>query len=742
MSDISNQLIKDSYNYVLQSDLSTGNIYRIGGGIPVNPIFLSGLTIISSFKFSNGSEQAGYVLTSDGSGNANWGPVSGGSGVQSVTGDGVNNTDPLNPVISQNSKVNVIKVTLGNLGLSQFSDDTTMLLLSKLYLNSLNQNIPYDTLYQLEIIEGTGTTPTYSSSFVFTVTIPLGGQNFVLPYQSSGNYFGSIDWGDGTVSVNSYSNILHGYLNGGVYTITITGIIEGWSFGANSSSSLVMTEIKQWGNLNLGNNGFNFQNCSSLVLTGVTDTLNLSGTTNLSHMFYDCSNITTINNLENWDVSKVTNMSAMFYGCSNFNQNIGNWNVSKVINMVEIFHCFNRNGSFNNGGSSSINNWNVSGVTNMSLMFFGQSTFNQPLGSWDVSNVTNMSAMFQNSYNFNQNIGNWNVSKVTNMTTMFQTGFVNGSFNNGGSSSINNWNVSSVTNMSSMFVKQVNFNQPLSGWNVSKVTNMSIMFYQATQFNQNINNWDVSKVVDMTGMFLNTSSFNQPLSGWNVSNVTNMSSMFQNSSFNQNINSWNVSGVTNMSSMFNYATSFNQPLSGWNVSNVTNMSNMFVGTTQFNQPIGSWNTSKVTNMNNMFASATAFNQPIGSWNTSKVTNMVNMFASATAFNQNINNWNVSGVTNMNGMFSNATSFNQPIGSWNISGVTDFNNFMIYKTNLNYSSTNLNLIYNGWSTKNPKTGLAINFGSIKYTSEGSAGKSILTGSTISGGYGWTITDGGI
>ena len=45
MSDISSQLIKDSYNYVLQSDVSTGNIYRIGGGIPVNPIFLSGLTI-------------------------------------------------------------------------------------------------------------------------------------------------------------------------------------------------------------------------------------------------------------------------------------------------------------------------------------------------------------------------------------------------------------------------------------------------------------------------------------------------------------------------------------------------------------------------------------------------------------------------------------------------------------------------------------------------------------------------
>jgi hypothetical protein len=76
MSDISNQLIKNSYDYVLQSDLVTGIVYRIGGAIPVNPIFLSGLTINSGFTYSNGTEQNGYVLTCDASGNANWGPAS------------------------------------------------------------------------------------------------------------------------------------------------------------------------------------------------------------------------------------------------------------------------------------------------------------------------------------------------------------------------------------------------------------------------------------------------------------------------------------------------------------------------------------------------------------------------------------------------------------------------------------------------------------------------------------------
>ena len=88
MSDISNQLIKDSYNYVLQSDLSTGVVYRIGGTIPVNPIFQSGLTVNSGFTYSNGTEGVGYALLTDGTGYAYWAPVSAAtpsSGVTSVT---------------------------------------------------------------------------------------------------------------------------------------------------------------------------------------------------------------------------------------------------------------------------------------------------------------------------------------------------------------------------------------------------------------------------------------------------------------------------------------------------------------------------------------------------------------------------------------------------------------------------------------------------------------------------------
>jgi len=86
MSNISSQLIKDSYNYVLQSDLFTGIVYRIGGDVPTNPKFISGLTINSSFTYSDGSEFDGYVLTCDASGNATWAPVSAATSGVFVTG--------------------------------------------------------------------------------------------------------------------------------------------------------------------------------------------------------------------------------------------------------------------------------------------------------------------------------------------------------------------------------------------------------------------------------------------------------------------------------------------------------------------------------------------------------------------------------------------------------------------------------------------------------------------------------
>jgi hypothetical protein len=90
------------------------------------------------------------------------------------------------------------------------------------------------------------------------------------------------------------------------------------------------------------------------------------------------------------------------------------------------------------------------------------------------------------------------------------------------------------------------------------------------------------------------------------------------------------------------------------------------------------------------------------------------------------------------MFDTATSFNQNIGSWNVSNVTKFTQFMDGKTDANYSTTNLNAIYNGWSLLTLQPNITISFNTIKYTSAGQSGRNILTSSPKN----WTITDGGV
>jgi len=152
--------------------------------------------------------------------------------------------------------------------------------------------------------------------------------------------------------------------------------------------------------------------------------------------------------------------------------------------------------------------------------------------------------------------------------------------------------------------------------------------------------------------------------------------------------------------------------------------------------INEWNVSGVTNMRAVFYQS-SFNQDISAWNVSSVTTMIYMFYQGF-FNQNIGGWNVSNVTDMQQMFFGTDTFNQNIGSWNVSKVTNFSDFMGTKTPATFSSSNLDAIYNGWSSRPVLASKNISFGTAKRTSASTAARSILTSAPNN----WTITDGGI
>jgi hypothetical protein len=64
--------------------------------------------------------------------------------------------------------------------------------------------------------------------------------------------------------------------------------------------------------------------------------------------------------------------------------------------------------------------------------------------------------------------------------------------------------------------------------------------------------------------------------------------------------------------------------------------------------------------------------------------------------------------------------------------------MATKTPSTFSTTNLDAIYNGWSSRPVLASKSITFGTAKRTAASTAGRATLTNSPNL----WTITDGGI
>jgi len=409
-----------------------------------------------------------------------------------------------------------------------------------------------------------------------------------LPLDVDGTYSFLVDWGDGNVTyIESWDSVnkTHDYLVEGTFDIVVSGTINGFRFN-NGLDKEKIINIAQWGSLNVGNKYSYFYGCSNLN-SNATDSLDLTGTTNLYRMFgYSSFN----GNVTGWDTSKVTSMNSMFNSASAFNQDLNDWDTSNVLYMQNMF----KDASAFNGNISS---WNTSKVTTIDSMFLDALSFNQSLNDWDTSKVTVMDYAFRDAPVFNGNISKWNTSKVTTMKGLF----------------IN-----------------TDFNQDLNDWDTSKVTDMNNMFRYAYAFNGNISNWDTSKVTNMDYMFYGAYTFNGNVSSWNTSKVTSMSNMFYGAyAFNQDLSNWDTSKVTSMTFMFRYANVFNGNISGWDTSSATSMRYMFYNTNAFNQDLNDWDTSKVTNMNYMFYDAYAFNQDISGWNVSSVGTMTNMFSATS-----------------------------------------------------------------------------------------------------------------
>ena len=287
MPDIKGQLIKNSYNYVLQSDLITGIVYRIGGDVPNNPKFISGLTVNANFTYSDGSEFPGYVLTCDSAGNAVWGPVSGATSGVVVTGgtfdysagtltlglsngvnvpiSGLEDIYVTGGVISGNSIVfsyndtNTFEVS----GITSFDTFTSYTASTEQILNSKVDNSSYNQFVQDTNINFSNRVEVSTFTAYTATTQPL-----ILNAVTGGTYSG------GTLYLinNSGTTIpISGFTTGG--TSTTDSYVTGFSLN-NETITLSQNRIDQYSTFNISLSGYVTNNIFSSYTASTQSTIN------------------------------------------------------------------------------------------------------------------------------------------------------------------------------------------------------------------------------------------------------------------------------------------------------------------------------------------------------------------------------------------------------------------------------------------------------------------------------------
>ena len=290
-----------------------------------------------------------------------------------------------------------------------------------------------------------------------------------LPLQSNWIYDFIVDWWDETTShitVYNQIDVTHTYPIEWIYEVTITWEITWFSFLEEGQlyfsdwDTDKLIEIRNWGDLNLGNNWGYFLDCRELTAVTANDLLDLSWTTDLHRMFTRNEKLTKVNRIWEWDMSNVIDIEGMFLRAE---------------------------GGFN----SDISWWDLSSVTDISGIFLWTINFNWwDLSWWDISNISNIYSLFSDSINFSSNV-NW-------------------------------WSFHPDSYVWYMFNNATNFNSDITWWDVSNLKNFQEFFYQASDFNQDISWWDISSATNMNKLFRSATLFNQDLSWWGAiwDNVT------------------------------------------------------------------------------------------------------------------------------------------------------------------------------------------------------------------------------
>ncbi|MEP0265927.1 BspA family leucine-rich repeat surface protein [Dokdonia sp.] len=456
--------------------------------------------------------------------------------------------------------------------------------------------------------------------------------------QVNGSRFFTVEWGDGTTSIDQVSNAEHTYAQAGTYEVKISGYIGGLRYNnlpPGTSTRLKLYEIKQWGAQQWERMADSYYGCDNVIVTA-TDVPDLSQITDISDMFRNCNSLEDIGGkMGTWDVSTVENFNTMFENTTSFSRSLGDWDLSSATNMTNML---NNSGLSSNSYDLTLTGWrnNPNTPSNINLGASGLTYCNavsehdyldtdlnwnlndagincptdEPfITKWETTTAnetitipTHFSANPANNYNYSYYVDWGDGTAIT-----FETG---GATENAEATheyaTAGIYDVKITGEFPSLdFEGAASRDKILSveQWGVIEWNSMAKAFRGCTNLVVNATDIpDLSEVTSMLFMFAETGNFADNggrIPDWDTRNITLMGYMFQNSTFNENINNWNVSNVEFMGFMFKDNSYFNQPLNNWKLSNDVSLHRTFANATAFNQDLGDWDISGVNNMENM-----------------------------------------------------------------------------------------------------------------------------------------------
>lgn len=389
-------------------------------------------------------------------------------------------------------------------------------------------------------------------------------KEITLPLVNNGAYDFQVNWGDGsrdTITTWDSEAKTHSYKEEGIYSVKITGTLSGWAFGGPDSkyaeSALQITEINQWGMLDLGETSRQFYGCRNLKISA-QDIPDLSGVSSLENVFRDCLSIDKIPNIELWNTAHISNMSGMFRNAPLFDGDISGWNTENVVHISDMFlGAVSFSHSLSAWDLSKITNWdrgmeNMEQLQNFWKSYDASKTFTSTWKIISSNQKITLPLVMNGVYHFIVDWGDGHQDEITGWQDEVKThnyesngtyelkitGIIEGwsFFENPGSakslSEISSWGALKWGDAKWPFYRCSNLvitaeDKP----DLSATTSLAYAFYgcSSLSFFESINDWDTSGIESVEALFLKSSFPAERITGWDNSSIPDIDYMAQES---------------------------------------------------------------------------------------------------------------------------------------------------------------------------------------------------------------------